>query len=217
MNARNHQFQLTVDEHQVRDAISTVFHTILLHRSVPKMHYTSEINFQLGSIGVEEVDCNTLNLSYVRVNSSKLVSCLHEEIDAFVQCIRHSIESVTAPRFYSPPPVSLLTHYGTPLLNANFFFFFFLEYWERMREEVADSVSEIVLKACSLISRPQYMPQMPARSEVTSIFDTSYFECQPYLFRIIKHPLDSGQSTESTLMTIGASAVKKMLRDTFLS
>ncbi|VDO45573.1 unnamed protein product [Onchocerca flexuosa] len=118
MNARNHQFQLTVDEHQVRDAISTVFHTILLHRSVPKMHYTSEINFQLGSIGVEEVDCNTLNLSYVRVNSSKLVSCLHEEIDAFVQCIRHSIESVTAPRFYSPPPVSLLTHYGTPLLNA---------------------------------------------------------------------------------------------------
>uniref|UniRef100_A0A0R3RW69 Autophagy-related protein 101 n=1 Tax=Elaeophora elaphi TaxID=1147741 RepID=A0A0R3RW69_9BILA len=108
----------TVDEHQVRDAISTVFHTILLHRSVPKMHYTSEINFQLGSIGVEEVDCSTLNLSYVRVNSPKLVSCLHEEIDSFVQCIRHSIESVTAPRFYSPPPVSLLTHYGTPLLNA---------------------------------------------------------------------------------------------------
>lgn len=29
------------------------------------MHYTSEINFQLGSIGVEEVDCSTLNLSYV--------------------------------------------------------------------------------------------------------------------------------------------------------
>lgn len=61
-----------------------------------------------------------------------------------------------------------------------------------MREEVADSVSEIVLKACSLISRPQYMPQMPARSEVTSIFNTSFLECQPYLFRVVKHPLDSG-------------------------
>ncbi|KAL4003343.1 hypothetical protein ACH3XW_7220 [Acanthocheilonema viteae] len=247
MNARNHQFQLTVDEHQVRDAISTVFHTILLHRSVPKMHYTSEINFQLGSIGVEEVECSTLNLSYVRVNSPKLVTCLHEEIDSFVQFIRHSIESVTAPRFYSPPPVSLLTHYGTPLLNAKIDLEFYQkkkrswplsdyeipweiwqmqlgvvrikerEYWERMREEVADSVSEIVLKACSLISRPQYMPQMPARSEVTSIFDTSFLECQPYLFRVVKHPLDSGQNTESTLMTIGASAVKKMLRDTFLS
>ncbi|VDK85612.1 unnamed protein product [Litomosoides sigmodontis] len=219
MNARSHQFQLTVDEHQVRDAISTVFHTILLHRSVPK----------------------------VRVNSPKLVSCLHEEIDSFVQCIRHSIESVTAPRFYSPPPVSLLTHYGTPLLNAKIDLEFYQrkkrswplsdyeipweiwqmqigivrikerEYWERMREEVADSVSEVVLKACSLISRPQYMPQMPTRSEVASVFDTSFLECQPYLFRVVKHPLDSGQNTESTLMTIGASAVKKMLRDTFLS
>lgn len=62
----------------------------------------------------------------VRVNSPKLVSCLHEEIDSFVQCIRHSIESVTAPRFYSPPPVSLLTHYGTPLLNAKLVLIFFV-------------------------------------------------------------------------------------------
>ncbi|VDN06731.1 unnamed protein product [Thelazia callipaeda] len=247
MNARSHQFQLTVDEYQVRDALSTIFHTILLHRSLPKINYTSEINFQLGSIGVEEIDCSSLNLSYVRVNSPKLVTFVQEEIDSFVQCIRQAVENVAAPRFYSPPPVSLLSHYGTPLLNAKIDLEFYQkrkrswplsnydipweiwhmqlgvvrikerEYWERMREEVADSVSEIVLKTCSLISRPQYMPQMPARSEVMSIFNTSYLECQPYLFRVIKHPLNSGQNTESTLMTIGASAVKKMLRDTFLS
>lgn len=63
-----------------------------------------------------------------------------------------------------------------------------------MREEVADSVSEVVLKTCSLINRPQYMPQMPARSEAPSIFDTTYVECQPYLFRIVRHPLDAGTS-----------------------
>ncbi|VDN33482.1 unnamed protein product [Gongylonema pulchrum] len=251
------------------------------------IHYTSEVNFQLGSIGVEEVDCNNLNLSYVRVNSPKLVSYVHGELDSFIRDIRLSIEGVAIPQFYSPPPVTLLSYCGAPLLRAKIDLEFYQkkkrswplpdyqipweiwqlqlaivrikerEYWERMREELADSVSEVVLKTCSLINRPQFVPQMPTRSDVANVFDTTYPECQPYLMRIVRHPHDtsisyssffinflrrkkgqgepflfgvfmqhfatdhmssfSGKNSENTLMTVGASAVKKMLRDTFLS
>ncbi|VDN18202.1 unnamed protein product [Gongylonema pulchrum] len=247
MNARSHQFQLTADERQIRDAVSAVFHTIILHRTIPKIHYTSEVNFQLGSIGVEEVDCNNLNLSYVRVNSPKLVSYVHGELDSFIRDIRLSIEGVAIPQFYSPPPVTLLSYCGAPLLRAKIDLEFYQkkkrswplpdyqipweiwqlqlaivrikerEYWERMREELADSVSEVVLKTCSLINRPQFVPQMPTRSDVANVFDTTYPECQPYLMRIVRHPHDTSKNSENTLMTVGASAVKKMLRDTFLS
>lgn len=67
-----------------------------------------------------------------------------------------------------------------------------LEYFTRMKEIVADSLSDIVLSTCGAINKPQYMPKIPTRSELMKVFDDSFPDCQPYLFRITKPTLGLG-------------------------
>ncbi|VDK48549.1 unnamed protein product [Anisakis simplex] len=248
MNARNQQFQLTVDLRQVRDAVSAVFHTLLLHRSIGKFQYKAESNYQLGSIGVEEVDCEFVDLTYVRVNSAKLISKIKDEVDAFCVDVSKAAGCGADMNTLQSKSPSHITH-GTPLLSARIALEFYqrrkrqwplpedqvpwevwqlqldivdvreTEYFERMRENVAESLSELVISTCSAINRSQYLPKMPTKSELTNVFDDTFSDCQPYLFRIVRHPLHTGdkRSETSTFLTSsGLSAVKKLLKDSLL-
>ncbi|KAI1728015.1 hypothetical protein DdX_00165 [Ditylenchus destructor] len=92
MNARNQQLQLTVECRQIRDVTLCAFHTILLHRSVGKFKYSSDVNYTLGSIGIEEIDCDQIDLTYVRVNSPELVADLDSKVRDFADAI-HTVIS----------------------------------------------------------------------------------------------------------------------------
>lgn len=53
-----------------------------------------------------------------------------------------------------------------------------------MREYAGEKLADELLSLCQLINRPQYLPKMPTRSELPSIFEDRFSDSQPYLFRI---------------------------------
>ena len=52
------------------------------------------------------------------------------------------------------------------------------------RECLGELVGEKVILIAEVMNRQQYLPKIPAQSEVDLIFDTSYPDIQPYLFRV---------------------------------
>lgn len=53
-----------------------------------------------------------------------------------------------------------------------------------MREFVGEKLSDMVLTICELINKPQYLPKIPGKSEITSVYDDRFCDCEPYLWRI---------------------------------
>jgi autophagy-related protein 101 len=53
-----------------------------------------------------------------------------------------------------------------------------------MREYVAEQLSDNVLTICELVNKPQYLPKIPTRLEITSVYDTRFADCDPYLWRL---------------------------------
>ncbi|XP_021942151.1 autophagy-related protein 101-like, partial [Zootermopsis nevadensis] len=51
------------------------------------------------------------------------------------------------------------------------------------RERVGDMLTEKILYIAEVMNRHDYVPKMPNQSELDLIFDTSYADVQPYLFR----------------------------------
>ena len=39
------------------------------------------------------------------------------------------------------------------------------------------------------MNRPSYVPKMPNQPELDLIFDTSFVDIQPYLFKVIRHTI----------------------------
>lgn len=54
------------------------------------------------------------------------------------------------------------------------------------RENLGELVGEKVVLIAEVMNRQQYLPKIPTKSEVDLIFDTSYPDIQPYLFRVSK-------------------------------
>uniref|UniRef100_A0A1I7XE10 Autophagy-related protein 101 n=1 Tax=Heterorhabditis bacteriophora TaxID=37862 RepID=A0A1I7XE10_HETBA len=235
MNARQQEFRLSLELRQVNDAVSCIFHSLMTHRSVAKFDYKGESNYSLGCLGIKEVECDTIDLTYVRINSDELACHLAEEVQAF----RDDIEQATrsTPRrtpLSSPSP----TESAIPLLCAQISLEFYQKRrrqwpladdsvsWEkwmlcldifkvnsyddlaRMRVSVAESVGEIVLSLCSAINRQQYLPKMPVRAELNNVFDSHFSDCQPYLFKVTRMP-----TTTSAVQQSGFSTVRRLIKD----
>ncbi|MFH4979322.1 hypothetical protein AB6A40_006031 [Gnathostoma spinigerum] len=251
MNARSQTFNLTVESRQLKDAVSCLFHTILLHRSVGKFQYSTEGNYKVGSIGIEEVNCEFIDLTYVRVNSPELKRAVQAEIDAFCNdaeerlrtaektdgcgTLRHAESSSSLPflafplqviearitlEFYQKrkrqwfqPEEQLIWeiwqfNFEVVKLTDN-------DHFERMRETVADSLSNKVLTICCAINKPQYLPKMPVRTELPNIFDNSFSDCQPYLFRVSGHsPAVGLKQSQSTAILPSLSSAKELIKNT---
>jgi autophagy-related protein 101 len=52
------------------------------------------------------------------------------------------------------------------------------------RERVGDMLTEKILYIAEVMNRHDYVPKMPNQSELDLIFDTSYPDVQPYLFKV---------------------------------
>jgi autophagy-related protein 101 len=52
------------------------------------------------------------------------------------------------------------------------------------REYLGEMVGDKVVLIAEVMNRQQYLPKIPAQSEVDLIFDTSFPDIQPYLFRV---------------------------------
>jgi hypothetical protein len=98
-----------------------------------------------------------------------------------------------------------------------------------VRETVAEGLSELIYTIVNCVNRSNYMPKMPVRSELSTVFDTRFDDVQPYAFRTscavgldaASSIGDSGerahmQPAVRTTGTTLTSTFKRILTDTLL-
>ncbi|XP_033742369.1 autophagy-related protein 101-like [Pecten maximus] len=213
MNARSQVFELSVEGRQIEEVVSSVFHTLLLHRTLGKFHYKQEGSYSIGTVGVVDVDCDFLDFSYVRTASDDLDSSIQREIGVFRDTLREgpgcgqiSLEFYQKKRarwpFMAeciPWEVWTIKLETLTLANEN----------ERQvcREKLGEILAEKVMHVAEAMNRHEYVPKMPNQSELDLIFDTSYRDVQPYLFKI------SHQTTGPIPTSVGTT-MRKLLKDT---
>lgn len=75
---------------QVEEAMLAVLHTVLLHRSTGKFHYKKEGTYSIGTVGIQDVDCDFIDFTYVRVSSEELDRALRKVVGEFKDALRNS-------------------------------------------------------------------------------------------------------------------------------
>uniref|UniRef100_A0A0N5C9T2 Autophagy-related protein 101 n=1 Tax=Strongyloides papillosus TaxID=174720 RepID=A0A0N5C9T2_STREA len=231
MNSREEYINLTVDIGQLKEAISSIFHTILLHRTLGKCKYDDGNKYTLGTLGLEEVDCSSIELTYVKLNSPELDNLLYKEITPFIEDIYKKIGNLRANTFQTvrSHSMNVITeavkekyndNLNKPVTGTCVLEFYQRKskpsapvntktegtVWERwllnievitcsgsdklaeMKVSVGELISEKILYICSKANRSNYLPIIPKFQELNNVFDDSFNDCQPYLFRILDGP-----------------------------
>ena len=216
MNARSQVFELTMEGRQVDEAVASIFHTVLFHRSFGKFLYTDQGCYSVGTVGYTDVDCDFIDLTYVCCTSPSLDQTIKKEISVFSQLLRGSdsigMGQISLEFFQMKPNRWLFPNECIPwevwtvrleLITLN-------NEDERQvcREKVGEILTDKILYITEVINRHDYIPKLPNQSELQLIFDTSYPEVQPYLFKV-NYSL-SGPSSGSSV----GSTMKKFIKDT---
>ncbi|CAH0564539.1 unnamed protein product [Brassicogethes aeneus] len=191
MNARSQTFELSVEGRQADEVVTSLFHTILFHRSLGKFMYTGDESYSVGTVGYMDVDCDFIDLTYVCCSSETLDRTIKREINGFSERLRNSDCSGNGqisleffqkkPRaWFAPECISWeIWTIRLELISLS-------NEGERQlcREKVSELIGEKILYIADVMNRGDYLPKMPNQTELDYIFDTSYFDVQPYLFKI---------------------------------
>ncbi|KTF79366.1 hypothetical protein cypCar_00010372 [Cyprinus carpio] len=86
MNCRSEVLEVSVEGRQVDEAMLAVLHTILLHRSTGKFHYKKEGTYSIGTVGTQDVDCDFIDFTFVRVSSDELDRVIRKAVAEFKIC-----------------------------------------------------------------------------------------------------------------------------------
>lgn len=216
MNARSQIFELRMEGRQVDEAVASIFHTVLFHRSFGKFLYNREGSYSVGTVGYTDVDCDFIDLTYVCCTSAHLNETIKREVSGFSELLRGNegtgagqislefferrkgrwlFQSECIPWEVWTIRLELLT-----LENE--------DQRQVCREKVGEVLSEKILYIAEVMNRHEYLPKMPSQPELELIFDTSYQDVQPYLFKL--HYSISGPSSGSSVGT----TMKKLIKET---
>lgn len=242
MNARSQAYSIWVEVGQLEEAVSAFLHSLLLHRSLGKLDYHSERNYRIGNLGTEDVHCNSIDLTYLRLASPALSRSLSEETRGFKEAFSASPTAATLAA--SPTTPTGVTGSGGAIS---------LEFYQKRRrqwplpedvvpwevwrldcrplasqtpterrkqkEALGEALSEIILDAAAHINRPAYQPKIPTATEVAAVFDPRFPDCQPYLYRLRfdcggpESVSLPGSAGQHPVGSLG-STMKKLLKDT---
>lgn len=97
MNYRQHHLELNAERSQIQEALSAIFHTVLLHRTTPKVQPTNKEKgvYSRGKLGMTDVVCNFIDCTYVRVTSKELQDEIQKEINDFVSALHNTTSGGT--------------------------------------------------------------------------------------------------------------------------
>jgi len=217
MNARSQIFDLTVDRsgRQLDEAVASIFHTVLFHRCLGKFMYTGDITYSIGTVGYADIDCDFIDFTYVCCSSETLNRTVKNAINVFSEKLRSNDSSGSGQisleffqRKKSRWPFqaeSISWEVWTVRLDL-------IKYEneddkQRCRETVSDLLTEKIIYITEIMNRHEYVPKMPNQSELDLIFDTSYPDIQPYLFKF--DYIISGNSVPSV-----GNTMKKIIKET---
>ncbi|XP_022916614.1 autophagy-related protein 101 [Onthophagus taurus] len=217
MNARSQIFELTMEGRQVDEAITSLFHTVLFHRSMGKFTYTAEGSYSVGSVGYTDVDCDFIDLTYVCCTSPNLDKTIKKEISGFSESLRcmeggTGMGQISLEFFQKKPNRWLFPQECIPwevwTLRLELISLNSEDERQICREKVGEHLTDKILYITEVMNRHDYVPKMPNQSELDLIFDTTYSDVQPYLFKLSYHIAGPSAST-----SVG-STMKKLIRET---
>lgn len=207
------------DVRQVEDCVSCLFHTILFHRTLGKFTFREDKSghqtIVIGTVGFDDVDCSSVDLSYVRCSSPDLKQAVSREVIPFARSLQQDALNSSAAislEFYEKRPrgLSVMGHDKLPW-----------EIWQlkfslaqidtesdrqRYRYEVAPVLSDKMLMVVDAMNRYEYVPKNPHKDQLGLVFDVSFPDVQPYLFRI-------GRNFEPSNAQSVSKNMGKFLRD----
>lgn len=217
MNARSQVFELVIEGRQVDEAVASIFHTVLFHRSLGKFLYNAEGSYSVGTVGYTDVDCDFIDFTYVCCTSNHLDRTVKQEISGFSELLRGndgagagtgqiSLEFFQKKRSRWPfqsecIPWEVWT-VRLDLINLNS-----EDDRQNYREKVGEMLTEKILYITEVMNRHDYVPKMPSQSELELIFDTSYQDVQPYLFKF-------KYSTNGPSNTSVGTTMRKIMKET---
>ncbi|XP_072046174.1 autophagy-related protein 101-like [Amphiura filiformis] len=216
MNARSQTFELSVEGKQVDEVVLALFHTLLFHRTTGKFHYKQEGTYSIGTVGMVEVDCDFVDFTYVRCNSTELDNHLRREVTAFRESLRFndgphngqiSLEFYQKKKNRWPFPDECIpwevwTVKIDVISLAN-------EHERQLyREKLGEILGEKVICIAEAMSRHDFLPKAPNQPLLDTVFETTFPEVQPYLFKITSQT--SGPVNTQSMGT----TVRKLFKDT---
>lgn len=212
MNFRSQTFELSLEGRQVDEAVASLFHTVLFHRTLGKFTLEKDGSYSVGTVGYHDVDCDFIDITYVCCSSQHLDNFLKQEISKFSDYLRrdnHRCGQITL-EFCQRKKSAWRQLENIPWEVWNVRIELLKVYNEDLRETVGLSLSDKIIDITEIMNRHEYLPSIPAPSELTSIFNTEMPDVQPYWFKVSFLPAhNEGMSFTKT--------VKEMLSKTLFS
>uniref|UniRef100_UPI00398EDD7E autophagy-related protein 101 n=1 Tax=Pristiophorus japonicus TaxID=55135 RepID=UPI00398EDD7E len=215
MNCRSQTLELTVEARQIEETVLAVLHTVLLHRSSGKFHYKKEGTYSIGTVGTEDVDCDFVDCTYVRVSSDELDRTLRRSVGEFKDALRNSGSDGSGQislEFYQKkksrwPFSDECIPWEVWAFKLNVVNLANEQERQICREKVGEKLGEKIINVIEVMNRHEYLPKMPTQSEVDNVFDTGLRDVQPYLYKITYQITDSLGTSVSTTM-------RRLIKDT---
>ncbi|XP_032994547.1 autophagy-related protein 101 isoform X2 [Lacerta agilis] len=215
MNCRSEVLEISVEGRQIEEAMLAVLHTILLHRSTGKFHYKKEGTYSIGTVGTQDVDCDFIDFTYVRVTSDELDRALRKAVGEFKDALRNSGNDgmgQVSLEFYQKkksrwPFSDECIPWEVWTVKVNVVSLANEQERQICREKVGEKLCEKIINIVEVMNRHEYLPKMPTQSEVDNVFDTGLRDVQPYLYKIAYQITDSLGTSVTTTM-------RRLIKDT---
>lgn len=192
MNAQSQTLELALEGYQVEEAVASIFHTVLFHRTFGKFHYQQDGNYLEGTIGFTDVDCDFIDLTYIRCSSSSLDRNIKSKISAFSEELRStdnigsgeiSLKFFRKKRTTWPFQAECIpweiwnVHLNLIKLSSE-------QEKQMEREKIGEVLAEKLVCITEVVNRCQFIPDVPSQPDLCLVFDLSFEDCQPYLHDI---------------------------------
>lgn len=221
MNANSYNLEIIAERNQVEEVVSSIFHSILLHRSTGKFDYKGEKTFAVGTIGTEDIDCDFLDFTYVRINSKKLDSVVKKHIENFRSQLQdHShngiaMGTITLEFYQKRQGKWPFQEDCVPWEIWNLLITERTRFADNERngsqETTASRLCDKILSVVEAIGKHEFIPKQPEVTNLSFVYDTTFSDVQPYLFRIY---YNFGSTPSYLKNSSVGSAVRRLLHDT---
>lgn len=88
MNARSTAFEFTCLGKRINEIVSAIFHSVIFNRCFGKFQYKQQNSYSIGTLGFEEIICDFIDFTYIRVASVDLAKTVNNQIKIFVDELR---------------------------------------------------------------------------------------------------------------------------------